>query len=269
MTIDTGLREKVASNVSTAAASVDSSSFALETHSATEAAANRSRALKEGALDDARNTINNPPMTTTMSSDKKGNTSETKQPNEPAVNEAKAAVARLEAEIAALEGEAETAKSDANTASKDTDTAKTELDEHAKQLEMVDETMTSLDKFTNAFSGTDGFTNKGAEDAELEKLLAYTDKVKELGDVNKDGINDGELFADAVNGFLYGEGGYLSQDRKYESDYIAAGEIPPWKQVATTTESADSSETDAVTDSSGTGVAADTNSIELQKRVFG
>jgi hypothetical protein len=259
MTIDTGLREKVESNVSTAASKVDTAGVEYETYSATRAGAERSINIKETAKSNAQATIDNPPMKTITESSKKGSSSK-QVVDESAVDAAKNKLVQLETEIASLGEEKDSAQSDENTALKTKETGTTELDEHVSELSTVNDTEKSLKKFTDTFSGTDGFTNKGAEDAELEKLLAYTDKVGELGDVNDDGIDDGKLFKDAVNGFLYGEGGYFSQDRKYESDYIAAGEVAPWKQVATTAEDTDSSET---------GVAADANSIELQKRVFG
>jgi hypothetical protein len=252
MTIDTGLRERVESNVSTAASSVDTSRIAHETYSATRVGAERGINIKETAKANAQATIDNPPMKTITESSKKGSSSK-QVVDENAVSAAKADLVQLETEIASLGAEKDSAQSDENTALKTQETSQTELDENVSQLTTFNDADKLLTKFTDSFSGADGFANKGLEEAELKRLGDYTDKIKEWGD-------DGKHFADAVNGFLYGEGGYLSQDRKYESDYIAAGEIPPWKQVATTAEDTDSSET---------GVAADANSIELQKRVFG
>jgi len=259
MTIDTGLRERVESNVSTAAVKVDAATVEHETHSATRAGAERSINIKETAKANAQATIDNPPMKTITESSKKGSSSK-QVVDESAVDAAKDKLVQLETEIASLGAEKDSAQSNENTAEKTKESGKTELDENVSQLTTFNDSDKLLTKFTDAFSGTDGFANKGEEDAALKRLGDYTDKIKEWGDVDGDGIDDGKHFADAVDGFLYGEGGYLSQDRKYESDYIAAGEIPPWKQVATTAEDTDSSET---------GVAADTNSIELQKRVFG
>jgi hypothetical protein len=257
--IDTGLKDRVQSNVSTAASSVDISSIEHETYSATRAGAERSINIKESAKAGAQATIDNPPMKTITESSKKGSSSR-QVVDENAVAAAKADLAKLEVEIGSLQTEKDSAQSKEDSALKTKETSKAELDENITQLSTFNEADGLLTKFSDAFSGTDGFANKGEEDAALKRLLDYTDKIKEWGDVDKDGVNDGKHFADAVNGFLYGEGGYLSEDRKYESDYKADGEVAPWKQVATTTES---------TDSSGTGVAGDTNSTELQKRVFG
>jgi hypothetical protein len=259
MTIDTGLRERVESNVSTAALSVDTSSIEHETYSATRAGAERSISVKEAAKSNAQSTIDNPPMKTITESSKKGSSSK-QVVDENAVAAAKADLVQLETEIASLGAEKDSAQSDENTAEKTKETSQAELDEHVSQLTTFNDADKLLTKFGDAFSGTDGFANKGEEDAALKRLGDYTDKIKEWGDVDGDGIDDGKHFADAVNGFLHGEGGYLSQDRKYESDYIAAGEVAPWKQVAASTES---------TDSSGTGVAGDASSAELQSRVFG
>ncbi len=257
--IDTGLRDRLESNVSTAASAVDTSTIEHETYSATQAGAERSISVKEAAKANAQATIDNPPMQTITESSKKGSSSK-QVVDENAVSAAKADLVQLGTEIAALEEEAATAKSDANTASETKETSQGELDENVSQLSTFNEADDLLTKFSDAFSGTDGFANKGEEDAALTRLGDYTNKIKEWGDIDDDGIDDGQHFADAVNGFLYGEGGYLSQDRKYESDYIAAGEVAPWKQVATTTES---------TDSSDTGVAGDSSSEELQSIVFG
>lgn len=257
--IDTGLRDRVESNVSTSASTVDTSTIEHETYSATRAGAERSISVKETAKANAQATIDNPPMKTITESSKKGSSSK-QVVDENAVSAAKADLVQLEAEIASLESEKDTAKGDEDSALKTKESSQVELDENVRQLSTFNEADELLTKFSDAFSGTDGFANKGEEDAALTRLGDYTNKIKEWGDVDGDGIDDGQHFADAVNGFLYGEGGYLSQDRKYESDYIAAGEVAPWKQVATTTES---------TDSSGTGVAGDTSSADLQSRVFG
>lgn len=257
--IDTGLRDRVESKVSTAAASVDTSSIEHETYSATRAGAERSIGIKESAKAGAQATIDNPPMKTVTESSKKGSSSK-QVVDENALSAAKADLARLEVEISSLEGEKATAKSNEDAALRTKETSKSELDENISQLSTFNEADKLLTKFSDAFSGTDGFTNKGEEDAALKRLLDYTDKIKGWGDVDKDGVNDGQHFADAVNSFLYGEGGYLSEDRKYESDYKADGEVAPWKQFATT---------NRTTDSSGTGLGGDTSSSDLYNRVFG
>lgn len=257
--MDTGLRERIESNVSTAAAKVNTLTIEHETYNATRVGAERSINIKETAKANAQATIDNPPMKTITESSKKGSSSK-QVVDENAVSAAKADLVQLETEIASLGAEKDSAQINENTAWKTKETSQGELDENVSQLTTFNDADKLLTKFTDAFSGTDGFANKGEEDAALKRLGDYTDKVKELGDIDGDGVNDGELFADAVNGFLYGEGGYLSQDRKYESDYIAAGEVAPWKQVAASTES---------TDSSGTGVAGDASSAELQSRIFG
>jgi hypothetical protein len=259
MSIDTGLRDRVESNVKTASANVDTSSFEYETHSATRAGAERSISVKESAKANAQATIDNPPMKTITESSKKGSSSK-QVVDENAIAAAKSDLARLETEIASLEKEKDTAKSDENSALKTKDTNKVELDENVSQLATFNEADGLLTKFSNAFSGTDGFANKGEEDAALKRLGDYTDKIQKWGDIDGDGVNDGKHFADAVNGFLHGENGYLSQERQYESDYIADGEIPPWKQATRAT---------GLGNPSGTGVTGDTSSQELQSRVFG
>ena len=258
--IDTGLRDIVESKVSTAASSVDISSIEHETYSATRAGTERSIGIKESAKAGALATIANPPMKTVTESSKKGSSSK-QVVDENALAAAKADLAKLEVEISSLESEKNTTKGDEDNALKTKESSQAELDENITQLSTFNEADGLLTKFSDAFSGTDGFANKGEEDAALKRLGDYTNKIKEWGDIDGDGVNDGQHFADAVNGFLHGEGGYLSEDRKYESDYIAAGEVAPWKQVAATTE--------ASTDSSGTGVAGDTNSSDLYNRVFG
>jgi hypothetical protein len=257
--IDTGLRERVESNVSTAASGIATSSFAHETYGATRAGAERSINIKEAAKAGAQATIDNPPMKTITESSKKGSSSR-QVADENAIAAAKADLAQLEVQISSIQTERDTAKSDEDSALKTKETSQAELDENITQLSTFNQADDLLTKFTDAFSGTDGFANKGEEDAALKRLGDYTDKIKEWGDIDGDGVNDGKHFADAVNGFLHGEGGYLSEDRKYESDYKAAGEIAPWKQVATT---------NRTFDSSGTGVAGDTSSSDLYKRVFG
>ena len=258
--IDTGLRDIVESKVSTAASSVDISSIEHETYSATRAGTERSIGIKESAKAGALATIANPPIKTVTESSKKGSSSK-QVVDENALAAAKADLAKLEVEISSLESEKNTTKGDEDNALKTKESSQAELDENITQLSTFNEADGLLTKFSDAFSGTDGFANKGEEDAALKRLGDYTNKIKEWGDIDGDGVNDGQHFADAVNGFLHGEGGYLSEDRKYESDYIAAGEVAPWKQVAATTE--------ASTDSSGTGVAGDTNSSDLYNRVFG
>ncbi|MFZ4085280.1 MAG: hypothetical protein ACOYK1_07075 [Vampirovibrionia bacterium] len=255
--IDTGLRDRVESNVSTAAKSVDESGFAHEISSATRAGAQRSINVKEAAKAGAQATIENPPMKTVTESSKKGSSSR-QVVDENALSAAKAQLATLEVEIASLQTDKDTAKSDEDAALRTKETSKSELDENISLLSTFNEADKLLTKFTNAFNGTDGFANKGEEDAALKRLTDYTDKIKEWGD--KNGVNDGQHFADAVNGFLRGEGGYLSEDRKYESDYKADGEVAPWKQFATT---------NRTTDSSGTGLGGDTSSSDLYNRVFG
>jgi hypothetical protein len=253
--IDTGLRDRVESNVSTAASSVDTSTIEHETYSATRAGVERSIGIKETAKAGAQATIDNPPMKTVTESSKKGSSSK-QVVDENAVAAAKAQLAQLEVEISSLEAEKATTKGDEDAALKTKESSQVELDENISQLSTFNEADKLLTKFTDTFSGTDGFANKGEEDAALKRLTDYTAKIEEWGDVDGDGVDDGKHFADAVNGFLYGEGGYLSEDRKYESDYIAAGEVAPWKQVATTD------------DSSGTGVAGDTSSSDLYNNVF-
>jgi len=255
--IDTGLRDRLESQVSSSAANVDSSDYEYQVHNATRTGAERSIKIKEAAKAGAQATIDNPPMKTITESSKKGSSSK-QVVDENAVAAAKADLAQLEVEIGNLESEKDAAKSEESSAEKTKETEQATLDESAGQLSTFNEADKLLTKFEGAFSGTDGFANEGDEAAALKRLQDYTDKIKEWGDVDGDGVDDGQHFADAVNGFLHGENGYLSQERKYEADYIADGEIPPWKQVAETT-----------TDSSGTGVANDTSHSDLQSRVFG
>ena len=257
--IDTGLKDRIQSNISTAASSVETSSFEYETYSATRAGAERSINIKNAAKAGAQATIDNPPMKTITESSKKGSSSK-QVVDENAVAAAKADLAQLEVQISSLEAEKDGAKSQEDNALKTKETSKAELDENITQLSTFNEADGLLTKFADAFSGTDGFANKGEEDAALKRLGDYTNKIKEWGDVDKDGVNEGQHFADAVNGFLHGEGGYLSQDIKYESDYKAAGEIAPWKQSAST---------NSTNDSSGTGVAGNRSHSDLYNRVFG
>jgi hypothetical protein len=247
--IDTGLRDRVESNVSTAASSVNSSGIEHATYSATLAGAQRSINITQAAKAGAQATIDNPPMKTITESSKKGSSSK-QVVDENAIAAAKADLAKLEVKLSSLETERDSAASLTNTALQTQETSQAELDENITQLSTFNEAEGLLTKFSDAFSGTDGFANKGEEDAALKRLTNYTDKIKGWGDVDKDGVNDGQHFADAVNGFLHGEGGYLSQDRKYESDYIANGEVAPWKQSPRIAES---------NGSSGTGRTGDTS----------
>jgi hypothetical protein len=254
--IDTGLKDRVQSNISTAASSVDISDIEHATYNATRVGAERSINIKKAAQAAAQATIDNPPTKTIMESSKKGSSSK-QVVDENAVAAAKADLAQLEVQISSLETERDIAQISEYGALKTKEFGKAELDENITQLSTFNEAEGLITKFTDAFSGTDGFANKGEEDAALKRLGDYTNKIKEWGDIDGDGVNDGQHFADAVDGFLHGEGGYLSQDIKYESDYRAAGEIAPWKQAATT---------NRTTDSSG---GRDTSSSDLYKRVFG
>lgn len=236
--IDTGLRDRVESNVSTAASSVDISDIEHATYSATRAGAERSIGIKESAKAGAQATIDNPPMKTITESSKKGSKSR-QVVDENAVAAAKADLAKLEVEISSLQTEKDSAQSQEDSALRTKETSQADLDENIAQLSTFNEADGLLTKFTDAFSGTDGFANKGEEDAALKRLTDYTDKIKEWGDIDGDGVNDGQHFADAVNDFLHGEGGYFSEDRLYESDYRADGEIAPWKQFTTTNNTTD------------------------------
>lgn len=239
--IDTGLRDRVESNASTAASSVNTSEFEYATYSATRAGAQRGIAAKEAAKAGAQSVIDNPPVKTITESSKKG-TKSTQVVDENAVSAAKADLAQLTVQISFLETERDTAKSQADNALKTKETSQAELDENITQLSTFNEADGLLTKFSDAFNGTDGFANKEEEDAALKRLTDYTDKIKEWGDIDGDGVDDGKHFADAVNSFLHGEGGYLSEEeRKYESDYKAAGEVAPWKQAASTNMTTDSS----------------------------
>jgi len=257
--LDPGLKDRVQSNVSTAASSLDISTIEHETYSATRAGAERTINMKESAKAGYMATIENPPMKTITDSSKKGSSSR-QVVDENAVSAARSQLAQLEVQISSLQTEKDTAASKESAALVKKETSQSELDENITQLSVFNETDKLLTKFTDAFSGTDGFANKGEEDAALKRLTDYTNKIKDWGDVDGDGIDDGKHYADAVDSFLYGEGGYFSQDRKYESDYTAEGKIPPWKQAASSNN---------ITDSSGTGLAGDTSSSDLYKRVFG
>jgi hypothetical protein len=257
--IDTGLRDIVESNISTAASSVNISDIEHATYNSTRVGAERSINIKKAAQAGAQATIDNPPMKTIMESSKKGSSSK-QVVDENAVAAAKADLAQLEVQISSLETERDIAQISEYGALKTKEFGKAELDENISRLSTFNEADGLLTKFSDAFSGTDGFANKGEEDAALKRLGDYTDKIKGWGDIDKDGVNDSEHFADAVDGFLHGEGGYLSQDIKYESDYRAAGEIAPWKQSPRIAES---------NGSSGTGRTGDTSSSDLYKRVFG
>jgi len=256
--IDTGLRDRLESQASSSAARLDNSETEYMVHNATRTGAERSIQIKESAKSSAQATIDNPPMKTITESSKKGSSSR-QVVDENAVAAAKADLAQLEVEIANLETERDTAKNDETTAEKTKDTEQVELDETSTQLTTFNDAEELLGKFEDSFSGTDGFANEGEEAAALKRLNEYTEKIEEWGDIDGDGIDDGKHFADAVNGFLYGENGYLSQERTYEADYIAAGEVAPWRQIDD-----ESTETE-----SETAVANDTSHSDLVDRVFG
>jgi len=250
--IDTGLRGALETNVTTAAAKVDSADYDHELADANEKGTVRSIGIKESAKAGAQATIDNPPLKTITDSSKKGSSSK-QVVDENAVSAAKAELAQLNVEIANLESEKKQYSSDKDQAKSTQTTEKATLDEHQTKLDSLNQSDKLLNKFEDVFNGKDRFASQSEETDALNRLKGFTDKIKDWGDLNGDGVDDGKQYADSVNAFLYGEGGYLSKPREY-------GAMP---ETTTTTNSG------TVVDTSGTGTVADRSGSTLRNLVLG
>lgn len=254
--IDTGLRNVVEANVASSAANVDSAAYNHELACANEEGTKRSIDMKTSAKASAEATIKNPPLKTVTDSSKKGSSSK-QVVDENAVSAAKAELAQLNVEIANLKSEKNQYNCDKNQANSTQTTEKATLDEHQTKLDSLNQSDKLLNKFEDVFNGKDRFASESEETDALNRLKGYTDKIKDWGDLNGDGVDDGKQYADAVNSFLYGKDGYLSKPREY-------GQKPV--ETNTTTGSGNLSD---VIDTSGTGTVADRSGSTLRNLVLG
>ena len=177
--------------------------------------------------------IDSPPTIPVTESSKKGSTT-THEVDENAVKAAEQQKAQLEADLATMEADFNNAKSEVSTSEQDMLSAQTENEEVNTKLSTIGESEEILTKLLDVYEGNDGFRNAQEEEVKLERLDELVGEISEFGDIDGSGSDDGAEYADMVDAFLNGDNGYneTAKNREYEGDYIARGEVPPWKQGA-------------------------------------
>lgn len=177
--------------------------------------------------------IDNPPTIPVTESSKKGSSTR-HEVDENAVRQAEQRLAQLEGDLDTFEGDLNKAKQDTSSAEQNMLDKQAEYEEANSKLSTLGEAEDLATKLLDVYQGEDGFLNKEEEEASIDRLNELVSTIAEWGDLEGNGSNDGEAYAESIDAFLNGTNGYneTAENREYESDYIARGEVPPWQQVS-------------------------------------
>ena len=176
--------------------------------------------------------IDNPPTIPVTESSKKGS-STTHKVDEKAVKAAENRLNQLEQDLGTFETDLVKAQQEASTVEQDMLSIQSEFEEANGKLATLSEAEEITDKLLDVYQGEDGFLNAQDEEANIDRLNELVETISGYGDIDGNGSNDGESYANAIDAFLNGDNGYhdTAQNREYESDYVARGEVPPWEQI--------------------------------------
>jgi len=177
--------------------------------------------------------IDNPPTIPVTESSKKGSSTR-HEVDENAVRQAEQRLAQLEGDLDTFEGDLNKAMQDTSSAEQNMLDKQAEYQEANSKLSTLGEAEDLATKLLDVYQGEDGFLNKEEEEASIDRLNELVSTIAEWGDLEGNGSNDGEAYAESIDAFLNGTNGYneTAENREYESDYIARGEVPPWQQVS-------------------------------------
>jgi len=177
--------------------------------------------------------IDNPPTIPVTESSKKGSSTR-HEVDENAVRRAEQRLAQLEGDLDTFEGDLNKAMQDTSSAEQNMLDKQAEYQEANSKLSTLGEAEDLATKLLDVYQGEDGFLNKEEEEASIDRLNELVSTIAEWGDLEGNGSNDGEAYAESIDAFLNGTNGYneTAENREYESDYIARGEVPPWQQVS-------------------------------------
>ena len=230
--VGTNVNETLAGVVEQQTTRVSDSEMALVQADASAQSAASTKSSIMASKQQAQATLDNPPTIPVTESDKKGSTT-THQVDENAVRQAEQQLAQLESDIAAVEQDLQVAKEQVSSAEGEMLEEQAVLAEATTQLSTLSEAEDIASKLIDTYQGEDGYLNRDMEDAYIERLNELVETISEWGDLDGNGSNDGEAYANAIDSFLNGENGFYDtrENREYESDYIARGEIPPWQQT--------------------------------------
>ncbi|NQY79801.1 MAG: hypothetical protein HRT47_05760 [Candidatus Caenarcaniphilales bacterium] len=175
--------------------------------------------------------IDNPPTIPVTESSKKGSTT-THQVDENAVKQAESRLAQLEQDLGTFEADLVNAQQATSSAEQEMVGKQAEYAEANTKLSTLGEAEVFADKLMNVYLEQDGFLNPEEEAASIDRLNELVATISDW-DIDGDGANDGQAYADSIDAFLNGTNGYheTAGNREYESDYIARGEVPPWQQT--------------------------------------
>ncbi len=177
--------------------------------------------------------IDNPPTIPVTESSKKGSSTR-HEVDENAVRQAEQRLAQLEGDLDTFEGDLNKAKQDTSSAEQNMLDKQAEYEEANSKLSTLGEAEDIATKLLDVYQGEDGFSNKEEEEVSIDRLNELVSTIAEWGDLDGNGSNDGEAYSESIDAFLNGTNGYneTAENREYESDYIARGEVPPWQQVS-------------------------------------
>jgi len=177
--------------------------------------------------------IDNPPTIPVTESSKKGSSTR-HEVDENAVRRAEQRLAQLEGDLDTFEGDLNKAMQDTSSSEQNMLDKQAEYEEANSKLSTLGEAEDIATKLLDVYQGEDGFLNKEEEEASIDRLNELVSTIAEWGDLEGNGSNDGEAYAESIDAFLNGTNGYneTAENREYESDYIARGEVPPWQQVS-------------------------------------
>jgi len=177
--------------------------------------------------------IDNPPTIPVTESSKKGSSTR-HEVDENAVRQAEQRLAQLEGDLDTFEGDLNKAKQDTSSAEQNMLDKQAEYEEANSKLSTLGEAEDIATKLLDVYQGEDGFLNKEEEEVSIDRLNELVSTIAEWGDLDGNGSNDGEAYSESIDAFLNGTNGYneTAENREYESDYIARGEVPPWQQVS-------------------------------------
>lgn len=191
--------------------------------------------------------IDNPPTIPVTESSKKGSSTR-HEVDENAVRQAEQRLAQLEGDLDTFKGDLNKAKQDTSSAEQEMLVCQAEYEVANSKLATIGEAEDLAGKLLDVYQGEDGFMNAEEEKVTIDKLDKLVETIADWGDINGDGSNDGEDYANSIDAFLNGTNGYheTAGNRDYESDYIARGEVPPWQQVGSSNSGANNVQVDVI-----------------------
>lgn len=212
-------------------ANADTLNFDADIAEARRGEAESKIASLEGQISSTEAQLNPPPTKQVTKSAGKSGTKETTEVDYQAKQALEAKLASLKSQKGIVESSLGEFSSQADIKTGEASNEQGKADDlltRASQIESINKDLEFLEEVAK---GENGFFNESEEKSFIENLEKKAENARnyEEKDLDGDGINEGDVAANAVDAYLDPNNGFPSFETQYASDFIRDGQEVPWE----------------------------------------